>query len=326
MLPNGGARGQLVIFEGDRDLPTRQVAVLTNSSTQMKSYPMCKASTRRLSHSWDTATVLRMGHARFAEEKIVSWHWMPGLSRRAKIALAPLRIEYGSLRPMSSAGRAIEEAERSVEAAREAAEMVEAQAVFALSEAGMSVRAIEQATPLKRSKIGRIRKSWAIGQGGPRFEGDAEMIWDHRWKDLQTYTIKQAWDLADDAQREVSDERRKQMVEISLHHFLVISEMAAQLSAVHSARWEAEGDVLHPGDAFGTILCEAWLIDPGLALNVAAAFVAKFRQECERAEINTPALDSILLGFSLAINSHRFPTVPVPLLLERLRRQLPGVL
>lgn len=121
-----------------------------------------------------------------------------------------------------------------------------------------------------------------------------------------------------------------QTVEIPRTHFLVLSEMAAQLMAYRTASSIEHFDgFMHPGDPFGTVLSMAWKIDPELCSLIVTAYVAQLREECREKEVKTPTLEEVLKSLPLCINEGRHPwmTKDIQSQLDRqLRAHVPGML
>lgn len=96
---------------------------------------------------------------------------------------------------------------------------------------------------------------------------------------------------------------------IPSEHHEMLTRMAAALCGRITARSIAMHSFAHPGDPFGTILCEAWRVDEWTAISVMASYMSALRDECRDLEVTPPTFEQVLGALYLAINIGRFPDV-----------------
>ncbi|AMM31528.1 hypothetical protein SA2016_0840 [Sinomonas atrocyanea] len=104
-------------------------------------------------------------------------------------------------------------------------------------------------------------------------------------------------------------------VEIPRAHFLALSDLAASFEAIDAVRSLAHGSEYgHPGDILGSVLSEAWRVDPTACTRIMATYISHLRTECERvnrnnpkANLAAPTLEKVLKVLPFGINEGRHP-------------------
>lgn len=88
---------------------------------------------------------------------------------------------------------------------------------------------------------------------------------------------------------------------IPSEHHVMLTSMAAALSGRITARSIAEHSFAHPGDSFGTILCEAWRVSEWTAVSAMASYMVALRDECSNLQVTPPTFAEVLRVLYLAI-------------------------
>lgn len=114
-------------------------------------------------------------------------------------------------------------------------------------------------------------------------------------------------------------------VSIPAEHYRFLSEAAAEAEGVITGRTYDDHDILHPGDPLGSILCEAWQIEPWRASTVMVAYMSGLRQECDRREIAPPTFARVLKALPMALNTTRYPDVDTTALIRQLFNDVPAM-
>jgi hypothetical protein len=115
----------------------------------------------------------------------------------------------------------------------------------------------------------------------------------------------------------------KATVTIPADHYRFLSDAAAEAEGVITGRTYDEHDILHPGDPLGTILCEAWRVDPWRASTVMVAYMSGLHQECDRRGITPPPFARVLKGLPMALNTTRYPDVDATAMTRQLFNDVP---
>ena len=114
-------------------------------------------------------------------------------------------------------------------------------------------------------------------------------------------------------------------VTISAEHYRFLAEAAAEAEGVITGRTYDEHDILHPGDPLGTILCEAWRVEPWRASTVMVAYMSGLRKECDRRQVTPPTFARVLKGLPMALNTTRYPDVDTAALIRQLFNDVPDM-
>jgi|SRR5690625_4378113 len=127
-----------------------------------------------------------MGHAKNYLDAI---EWYSGLSLEERIARGPFQPQFG-LGHTDVAAQAVEWARQEARLTDAVYDQVKGQAVFALLDEGLSIRAIADHTGISKSEVGRIAKRLhkfgaAASDASPRgmtdrFRNLIRMAWGHR--------------------------------------------------------------------------------------------------------------------------------------------------
>ena len=97
-----------------------------------------------------------MGHYQ-EQDKVIDWS--PDLTAEEREARRPFLMPFGVGRSKPNIGAAVNRARRALLEAEFVAELVEEQAVFAMTREGSTVREISEVTGISKSRVGRMVKA-----------------------------------------------------------------------------------------------------------------------------------------------------------------------
>ncbi|MFJ4220035.1 hypothetical protein [Curtobacterium luteum] len=95
---------------------------------------------------------------------------------------------------------------------------------------------------------------------------------------------------------------------------------AAEFIGLSDARYRSlsPSENFNPSERIGDLVCDAWLIEPILAVEAMARYFDGLRRESAEIGIDVPSDGVILASMQQAISQSAYPAVDVPALLDRL--------
>jgi len=105
----------------------------------------------------------------------------------------------------------------------------------------------------------------------------------------------------------------------------ILVETASEYEGIRAARLFSpdDGEPFDPGHRWGRILAYTWPIDPDLTLFSGVSYMAGLRAECFRLERRCPAWSTVVDHLSMAVDTQRYPDIPLDQLERFIRGQVP---
>lgn len=107
------------------------------------------------------------------------------------------------------------------------------------------------------------------------------------------------------------------------HYRFLTEAAAAHLGLVSARRFAHTGSHHRLDDPLGTLLCEAWLIDPTSAKLALTAYMIALRSECKRRDVPPPSLHDVVSALPHSTDLSRFPDIEFRAICDSFEDEIP---